>query len=74
MITSATGSRLLSATDDELKDQALRALATAEGLLMGINLNTDFTSGIETDRVESVAYAAHAWAQIAETYAGMRRY
>lgn len=71
VITTTSGTRLI-ASDASLTDQALRALATAEGLLMGVDLHTDFTSGIETDRVEAIADVAHAWVNIAQTYAGMR--
>lgn len=72
VITSSSGTRLV-ATDAQLMDQALRALATAEGLLMGVSIHPDIASGADCERASALAEVGLTWVRVAEAYTDMRR-
>lgn len=72
MIVTAVANRLV-ASDTQLMDQALRALATAEGVLTGVALHPDIASGADCERASALAEVALTWVRVAEAYTDMRR-
>jgi hypothetical protein len=73
VITKTDGLGRLVATDEALTGQALRALATAEELLVGVALHPDIASGADCERASALADVALTWVRVAEAYTDMKR-